>query len=86
MQIAKETFERRCLELARLFGTDVNCYEKLPAQMAEFFEIVGYKRVCSLLIIQELAKPRSQRAIARQYGMSRRQIERIKNNSGTRPV
>lgn len=91
MDISKETFQRRCLELARLFGTDVDCYEKLPAQLTEFFETIGYCRVRNLLVIKELSREkngrtRSQTAIARQYEMTRRQVGRIKANCRKGPL
>ena len=91
MDIPKETFQRRCLELARLFGTDVDCYEKLPAQLSEFFEQIGYDRIRRLLVIKELSrtkngKLRSQSAIARQYDLSRDQVKRIKGNCRKGPL
>ena len=85
MDITKEVYEKRCLELARFFGSDVDCYQKLPGHLTDFFETVGFDRIRRLLIVTELSrtkngKTRSQSAIARQYGMSRDQVKRIKGN------
>jgi|JI9StandDraft_1071089.scaffolds.fasta_scaffold49112_6 hypothetical protein len=74
-------FERRSLQLAAEFGTCAETFDELPGQYQEFFLIIGYVRVCSLLVISDLGKGRSERQLATKYGLSRAQIERIKENS-----
>ena len=74
-------FSKRGIQLARELGQCVESYEELPEQLRQFFEFVGYVRVCHLLVIADLNRGRSERETARRYGLSRAQVERIKNNS-----
>ncbi len=74
-------FERRSLQLAKVFNINAETFEALPDQFQEFCTYVGYVRVCSLLVISDLQKGRSERELARRYGLSRDQIRVIKENS-----
>lgn len=74
-------FERRSLLLAKEFGVFAETFDELPEQFRDFFLIVGYVRVCSLLVISDLSKGRSERELARRYQLSRDQIRGIKENS-----
>ena len=74
-------FHRRSLQLAAEFGTCAETFDELPEQYQNFFLIIGYVRICSLLVISDLSKGRSERQLATKYGLSRAQIERIKENS-----
>lgn len=74
-------FEKRSLQLAEVFGVCADKFEALPEQYQNFFLIIGYVRICSLLVISDLSKGRSERQLATKYGLSRAQIERIKENS-----
>lgn len=74
-------FEHRAVQLASEFGTCVETFECLPPEFQEFFEIIGYTRVCSLLVISDLQKGRSERQLSIKYGLTRDQIRGIKSNS-----
>lgn len=74
-------FERRSLQLAKVFNINAETFVDLPDQFREFCEYIGYTRVCSLLVISDLQKGRSERELARRYGLSRDQIRVIKENS-----
>jgi hypothetical protein len=74
-------FSKRGIQLAREFGQCVESYEELPEQLRQFFEFVGYVRVCHLLVIADLQKGRSERELANRYGLTRKQIQGIKENS-----
>jgi hypothetical protein len=74
-------FERRCLELAALFGCAAKTYAELSPFYREFFEISGYARVCAMLVLKDLDAGRSQRSIAIKYGLSRDQVRFIQANA-----
>lgn len=76
-----EQFEQRCVQLAKEFGVCVVVYDELPEQYKSFFEIIGYVRVCSLLVVSELQRGRSETQVARRYGLTRAQVRNIKTNS-----
>lgn len=76
-----EQFGKRSLQLAKEFGVCVETFEELPEQFKDFFNIIGYTRVCALLVISDLRKGRSENELARRYGLSRKQIRTIKENS-----
>ena len=76
-----EQFERRCVQLAKEFGTAVDAFEALPDQFKDFFRVIGYIRVCTYLVIADLGRGRSENEIARRYGITRRQVRTIKANS-----
>lgn len=80
-KISQESYQRRCVELATYIGINVDEYAKLPAQCVEFFELIGYVRICSMLVIDDLGRGRSERSVATRYGLTRRQIQGIKENS-----
>ena len=80
-EISKETYQRRCVELATYLGIQAGSYSELPAQCIEFFNLIGYVRICSMLVIGDLGRGRSERALATRYGLTRRQIQGIKENS-----
>lgn len=79
--VLRENFEKRALELAHEFGIDVERYEELDELHRDFFESIGYVRVCSLMVIADLKRGRSERQLARKYCLSRDQIRDIKHNS-----
>lgn len=77
----REMFERRCLELAALFGCGAGCYADLSPSYREFFEISGYARVCAMLVLKDLDMGRSQRSIAIKYALTRDQVRFIQANA-----
>lgn len=80
-QPVQEMFERRCLELAALFGCGANTYPELSPFYREFFEISGYSRVCAMLVLKDLDGGRSQQSIAIKYGLTRDQVRFIQANA-----
>lgn len=76
-----EQFSKRSLQLAAVFKIDAPTFDELPEQFREFCTYIGYTRVCSLLVISDLQKGRSERELARRYGLTRNQITTIKENS-----
>lgn len=76
-----DQFEKRSLQLAEVFGVCADKFEALPEQYKDFFVIIGYVRICSLLIISDLNRGRSERELAQRYGLTRSQIEGIKEKS-----
>jgi len=74
-------FEKRALQLAAVFKIDGATFDELPDEFTIFCQFIGYNRVCSLLIISDLGKGRSERQLATKYGLTRAQIEGIKKNS-----
>ena len=74
-------FERRSLQLAKVFNINAETFEALPDQFREFCEYIGYTRVCSLLVISDLQRGRSERQLVINYGLTRKQIQVIKENS-----
>ena len=76
-----DQFEKRSLQLAKEFGVCVETFDALPEQFRHFFQIIGYIRVCSLLVISDLQKGRSENELARRYGITRKQIRTIKETS-----
>lgn len=82
--VEHEQFKKRCLQLASEFGTCVENFEDLPEKFRDFFACIGYTRVCSFLIICDLKRGRSERELAGRYGLTRKQIEGIKENSRLR--
>jgi len=79
--LERERFERRCLELAALFGCAASTYAELSASYREFFEISGYTRVCAMLVLKDLDTGRSQRSIAIKYALTRDQVRFIQANA-----
>lgn len=77
-------YEKRCLQLAKEFGVQSECYADLPERFKQFFEVIGYSRVCSLMVISDLSRGRSERSLATKYGITRNQVETIKINSRLR--
>ena len=82
--ISPECFEKRCVDLYAMFGVGASCYEALPDSFKEFVTLIGYVRVCSLLVIYDLDKGRSERQLATKYSLTRDQIRSIKENSRKR--
>ena len=80
-QPTREAFERRCLELATLFGCGAKAYDELSPFYREFFEISGYSRVCAMLVLKDLDTGRSQRSIAIKYALTRDQVRFIQANA-----
>jgi hypothetical protein len=76
-----EQFERRAVQLAAVFKIHAETFEGLPDQFREFCEYIGYTRVCSLLVISDLQRGRSERQLVINYGLTRKQIQVIKENS-----
>jgi len=74
-------FEKRSVELFALFGERVEAFAELPDQFREFAEMIGYVRVCALLVINDLSKGRSEMQVATKYGLSRKQVRTIKDNA-----
>ncbi len=80
-QPTQEAFERRCLELAALFGCGAGTYAELSPSYREFVEISGYARVCAMLVLKDLDMGRSQRSIAIKYALTRDQVRFIQANA-----
>lgn len=78
--ISQECFEKRCIDLYALFGERVETYAALPEPFKEFATMIGYARVCSLLVIYDLDKGRSERQLATKYNLTRDQIRTISEN------
>ena len=78
--ISPECFEKRCVELYAMFGTFAPSFEALPDSFKEFVTLIGYVRVCSLLVIYDLDRGRSERQLATKYSLTRDQIRSIKEN------
>lgn len=83
--ISPECFEKRCVELYAMFGDSATCYDALPDSFKEFVTLIGYVRVCSLMVIYDLNRGRKESEVAIKYSLTRRQIQRIKENSRKRP-
>lgn len=77
----RQQFEYRCVELYGMFGVKVSAFAELPEPFKEFVEIIGYTRVCILMVRYDLNRGRSENAIALKYGISRDEVRGIK---GTR--
>lgn len=82
--ISPECFEKRCVELYAMFGELVQTFDELPDSFKEFVTMIGYVRVCSLMVVYDLDKGRSEWQLARKYNLTRRQIQGIKENSRKR--
>lgn len=82
--ISPDCFEKRCVDLYAMFGVCVSCYDALPDSFKEFVALIGYVRVCSLLVVRDLDKGRSERQLATKYSLTRDQIRNIKENSRKR--
>lgn len=78
--ISPECFEKRCVELYAMFGDTAPNFEALPDSFKEFVNLIGYVRVCSLMVIYDLDKGRSERQLATKYSLTRDQIRTIKEN------
>jgi hypothetical protein len=76
-----EQFEKRSLQLAAVFSIRADTFGELPGEFTEFCRLVGYARVCSLLIVSDLQKGLSEERLALRYGLTREQIRTIKRNS-----
>lgn len=76
--IDQETFKRRCLELYTMFGNDATEYDLLPDCFKEFVNLIGYERVCSLMITYDLSKGRTERQLSIKYNVTRHWIRAIK--------
>ncbi len=70
-----------CLRLSALFGYDVADYSQIPAHLTDFFEAVGYTRLCSFFVLEELKQGRSEVRVGRRYGITRRQVQTIKKRA-----
>lgn len=79
-ETAHPQFERRSVELARMFGQNVECFEELTDCNREFFEIIGYTKVCQMLVLADLNKGMSIRRVAIRYELTAKQVQRIKEN------
>lgn len=77
----RQQFESRCMELYAMFGERSVSYDALPGPFKEFVEIIGYTRVCSLMVRYDLSRGRSENAVALKYGITRDEVRGIK---GTR--
>jgi len=64
-----------------MFGEKAESFETLPEPFREFVEIIGYTRVCSLMVKYDLNRGRSENAVALKYGITRDEVRGIK---GTR--
>lgn len=75
-----ERFKTRSLQLYEMFGEKAECYDALPAPFKEFVEIIGYARVCALMVRYDLKMGRSENATAIKYGLSRGEVRGIKGS------
>jgi hypothetical protein len=76
--IDQETFRRRCLELYTMFGYNVTDYDLLPDSFREFVTLIGYERVCSLMITYDLSRGKTERQLSIKYSVTRHCIRAIK--------
>lgn len=81
MKKQHEKFEARCLELYAMFGDRVDSYDELPEPFKDFVAIIGYTRVCSLMVRYDLSRGRSENECSIKYGITRDEVRGIK---GTR--
>ena len=75
-----ERFKTRSLQLYEMFGEKAECYEALPEPFKDFVQIIGYARVCALMVRYDLKMGRSENATAIKYGLTRDQVRGIKGN------
>ena len=77
----QDKFEQRSVELYDLFGDPVETYSELPDSFKEFVSLIGYIRVCNLLVVNDLKRGRSEFQCATKYGISRAQVRHIKTTN-----
>jgi hypothetical protein len=63
-----------------MLGQRVETFAALPDVYREFFVFIGYFRVCSLLVVYDLDKGRTERQLATKYNLTRHQIRDISAN------
>ncbi len=71
--------EQNCIRLANIFGCQSTTYEDIPQELRIFFEGIGPMRVCAFFVISELREGKSERRIARNYGLTRPQVRTIRS-------
>lgn len=79
--VTEEMYQRRCVELASYLGASVHCYDELPTPYKDFFEVIGYAKVCSLMVIGDASRGRSERECARKFQLKRSEVQTILRNS-----
>ena len=83
-----EKFEQNCIKLANMFGCNATSYQEIPEDIRVFMEGIGHMRVCAIFVITDLREGKSERRVARNYGITRRQVQTIRawNKRGTKQV
>lgn len=62
-----------------MFGCQAACYADIPENLRIFFEGIGHMRVCAVFVITDLRDGKSERRVARIYGLTRPQVRTIRS-------
>lgn len=73
-----DKFKQNCVRLANMFGCNTCEYESIPDDLRLFFEGIGHMRVCAIFVISDLREGKSERRVARIYGLTRPQVRTIR--------
>lgn len=73
-----DKFEQNCIKLANMFGCQSKTYDEIPDDLRLFMEGIGHMRVCAIFVISDLREGKSERRVARIYGITRRQVQTIR--------
>lgn len=74
-----DKFEQNCIRLANMFGCQISNYSEIPDDLRAFFEGIGHMRVCAVFVIPDLKDGKSERRVARIYGLTRPQVRTIRS-------
>lgn len=74
-----DKFEQNCIRLANMLGCQTANYEDIPQELRIFFEGIGHMRVCAVFVITDLKEGKSERRVARIYGLTRPQVRTIRS-------
>ena len=87
MEVTEHDFKIRAVELYAMFGAPVETYEDLPDSFKDFVEMIGYQRVCILMVNRDLKRGRSIRTIMRRYRLTYAFVWKVKEMGvGRHPV
>lgn len=73
-----DKFEQNCIRLANMFGCQSKTYQEIPDDIRLFMEGIGHMRVCAIFVISDLREGKSERRVARIYGITREQVRTIR--------
>ena len=73
-----EKFKQCCVRMANMFGHPVETYLDIPDELRIYFEAIGHVRVCAIFVMSDLKEGKSERRVARIYGITRRQVQTIR--------